>query len=221
MIALAALSASRLDHLEHAGGVYGYKPTIYCGLVGIHHILRTRRHPADRCYQVYRLSTCTLTRRLYIIISAMQPLTSHHLLPPFPDSIKTAPLVSVSFESLEKGDGEASATFFKACKELGFFYLDLVGSELGENIIAEAEKLNRVQQDFFKLPNGVKDVYGRPHLHPFYAYRFNELAIKDENGVSLRGESYNVRTSFEPHLVLVTTGRMMAVFEFSTRFRLA
>jgi isopenicillin N synthase-like dioxygenase len=126
----------------------------------------------------------------------MQPLTSHHLLPSFPDDIKTAPLVSVNFANLEKGDPDASAAFFKACKELGFLYLDLFGSELGETIITEAEKLNKVQQEFFKLPNQVKDVYGRPHLHPFYAYRYNELAVEDENGVHLRGESYNVRCLF-------------------------
>jgi isopenicillin N synthase-like dioxygenase len=126
----------------------------------------------------------------------MQPLTSHHLLPLFPDNINTAPLVSVKFADLEKGDRDASAAFFKACKELGFLYLDLFDSELGENIIAEAEKLNEVQREFFKLPNKVKDVYGRPHLHPFYAYRYNELAIKDENGVPLRGESYNVSCPF-------------------------
>jgi isopenicillin N synthase-like dioxygenase len=125
----------------------------------------------------------------------MQPLTSHHLLPPFPNDINTAPLVSVKFADLEKSDPDASAAFFKACKELGFLYLDLSGSELGEKIIADAEKLNEVQREFFKLPNVVKDVYGRPHLHPFYAYRYNELAIKDENGVPLRSESYNVSCS--------------------------
>lgn len=124
----------------------------------------------------------------------MQPLTSHHLLPSFPDDIKTAPLVSVKFEDLEHGDRDASAALLKACKELGFFYLDLLGSELGEKIVAEAERLNNVQQEFFNLPNEVKDVYGRPHLHPFYAYRYTELAIKDENGVPLRGENYNVRS---------------------------
>lgn len=125
----------------------------------------------------------------------MQPLTSHHLLPPFPDNIKTAPLVSVKFEALERGDQEESATFFRACKELGFFYLDLLGSEIGETIVAEAERLNKLQQKFFELPNEVKDVYGRPHLHPFYAYRFNDLSIKDDNGVPLRAESYNVSSS--------------------------
>lgn len=114
------------------------------------------------------------------------------MLPSFSNDIKTAPLVSVKFEDLEKGDRDASAALFKACKELGFFYLDLLGSELGEKIVAEAERLNKVQQEFFRLPSEVKDVYGRPHLHPFYAYRYNELAIKGENGVPLRGESYNV-----------------------------
>lgn len=122
----------------------------------------------------------------------MQPLTSHHLLPPFPNDIKTAPLLSVKFEDLERGDEEESATFFRACKDLGFFYLDFLGSELGETIVAEAEKLNKIQQEFFALPNEIKDVYGRPHLHPFYAYRFNELSIKDDNDVPLRAESYNV-----------------------------
>jgi isopenicillin N synthase-like dioxygenase len=122
----------------------------------------------------------------------MQPLTSHHLLPQFPEDIKTAPLVSVSFKDLEDSDANASTALFKACKELGFFYLDLFGSELGETIIKEAEKLNTLQKEFFELPNEVKDVYGRPHLHPFYAYRYTELDIKDEDGVPLRSENYNV-----------------------------
>jgi isopenicillin N synthase-like dioxygenase len=122
----------------------------------------------------------------------MPNLTSHHLLPPFPDDIKTAPLGSVSFKNLENGDLPASTALFKACKELGFFYLDLFGSELGEKIIEESEKLNTLQKEFFELPNEVKDVYGRPHLHPFYAYRYTELGVEGEDGVPLRGENYNV-----------------------------
>lgn len=122
----------------------------------------------------------------------MASLTSHHLLPPFAEGIKTAPLVSVSFAKLEAGDKGASDAFFKACKELGFFYLDMFGSELGETIVAEAEKLNTLQQGFFKLPNEVKDKYGRPNLHPFYAYRYSEVNVKGEDGVPLRSENYNV-----------------------------
>ncbi|KAH8807355.1 hypothetical protein F5884DRAFT_674824 [Xylogone sp. PMI_703] len=123
----------------------------------------------------------------------MAPLTSHHLLPPFAADVKTAPLVSISFDKLESGDKETSDAFFKACKELGFFYLDLFGSELGEKIIAEAEQLNNLQNEFFKMPTEVKDKYGRPHLHPFYAYRYTALDVKDENGVPLRAEGYNLR----------------------------
>ncbi|ORY25527.1 hypothetical protein BCR39DRAFT_471285 [Naematelia encephala] len=123
----------------------------------------------------------------------MTSLTSHATLPPFPDNVPTAPLVSVSLAQLEAGDKAVSDAFFKACKELGFFYLDMLGSKLGETIVSEAEQLNKVQQKFFSLPNEVKDVYGRPHLHPFYAYRFSETAVKDENGIPLRGENYNLR----------------------------
>lgn len=123
----------------------------------------------------------------------MSHLTSHHSLPPFAEDVKTAPLVSVSLAKLEANDKEASDAFFKACKDLGFFYLDMVGSKLGETIVTEAEELNKVQKEFFKLPNEVKDVYGRPHLHPFYAYRYSEASVKDENGVPLRNQNYNVR----------------------------
>ncbi|WVQ70426.1 uncharacterized protein L199_008653 [Kwoniella botswanensis] len=123
----------------------------------------------------------------------MAQLTSHHTLPPFPGDLKTAPLVSVSFAKLEADDNKSSSDFFQACKELGFFYLDFVGSKLGETIISEAEELNKVQKEFFALPNEVKDVYGRPHLHPFYAYRYTETEGKDENGAPLRNANYNLR----------------------------
>jgi hypothetical protein len=144
----------------------------------------------------------------------MQPLTSHHLLPLFPDEIETAPLVSVRFKDLEQGDKDASAALFKSCKELGFLYLNLFDSELGEKIVAEAERLNVVQQEFFKLPNAVKDVYGRPHLHQFYAYRYNELAVKNEEGVPLRGESYNV--SGPLHCGIIWTGLTKHTFVKTT-----
>ncbi|WWD18255.1 hypothetical protein CI109_102705 [Kwoniella shandongensis] len=121
----------------------------------------------------------------------MASLTSHDALPPFPDDVKTAPLYSISLAKLEAGDASSSDAFFEACRQLGFFYLDMLGSTLGETIVKEAEKLNKVQQEFFKLPNEVKDVYGRPHLHPFYAYRVYET--ENLQGESVRNENYNLR----------------------------
>ncbi len=122
--------------------------------------------------------------------------TSHSTLPPFPNDVPTAPLVSVSFAKLEVNDASESSSFFTSCKNLGFFYLDMIGSTLGETIVSEAEELNTMQQQFFNLPNEVKDIYGRPKLHPFYAYRFSE-EVKEENPISTSPkrvfENYNVR----------------------------
>lgn len=124
----------------------------------------------------------------------MAPTTCHHLLPPFAEGLQTAPLVSVSFAKLESGDKETSEAFVKACKELGFFYLDMFGSELGEKIVADAEKLNEIQKVFFDLPFDVKNKYGRPHLDPFYAYRYYPIeGAVDENGDQLKSENYNLR----------------------------
>ena len=123
----------------------------------------------------------------------MAQVTSHHTLPPFPDDVKAAPLVSISYADLESGDASTSTALFEAAKGLGFFYLDFLDSELGRTIVQEAEQLNAVQKEFFALPNEVKDVYGRPHLDPFYAYRYNETPYEDADGKKLRGfQNYNV-----------------------------
>jgi hypothetical protein len=127
-----------------------------------------------------------------VIIYSMATLTSHHTLPPFPDGLQTAPLASVSLRKLQDGDAAESSSFFRSCKDLGFFYLDMLGCDLGETIVKEAEELNQLQQVFWKLPYEVKDIYGRPHLDPFYAYRYSETSRTDENGVPYRNENYNV-----------------------------
>lgn len=119
-------------------------------------------------------------------------LTSHHKLPPFPSDIRTAPLVSISLAKLEDGDVATSEALFQACKDLGFFYLDMLGSKLGEKIVAQAEQLNAVQEKFWAMSNEDKDQYGRDKVHDFFAYRYSETAEKGENGASLRNENYNV-----------------------------
>ena len=117
----------------------------------------------------------------------MSRFTSHHTLPPFPEHIETAPLVSVSLDKLQAGDAAAANAFFSAGKELGFMYLDMNGSELGETIVQEAEALNAVQKEWFALPTKVKDAFWqkKPGNDGFYAYRY---ASRGED----RNESYNV-----------------------------
>jgi isopenicillin N synthase-like dioxygenase len=120
--------------------------------------------------------------------------TSHHLYPPFPEDITTAPLVSVSLSKLESGDETESQAFYDAAKKLGFFYLNLEGSSLGESIVKGAEKLHKLQQEFFKRPNAEKEEFSREKIDPFFGYRKAELPYKDEDGQPKRNETYNVRS---------------------------
>ena len=111
----------------------------------------------------------------------MPVITTHHLYPPFPPHLPTAPLESISLAKLETGDGLESLKFFNSCCNLGFFYLDLTSSELGESIVRDAENLHTMQQEFFALPHEVKDEYGRDKVDPFFSYRWTacQQGVKD------------------------------------------
>ena len=122
--------------------------------------------------------------------------TSHHLYPPFPEDITTAPLVSISLSKLEAGNESESKAFFEAAQNLGFFYMKLEGSALGERIINGAEALHGIQQEFFKRPNEEKENYAREKIDAFMGYRRVELKENDEQGRPKRNETYNVSRTF-------------------------
>lgn len=126
--------------------------------------------------------------------------TIHHLYPPFPENITTAPLVTISLEKLELGDEAESKRFYDAAKDLGFFYMKLEGSALGERMVDEAEQLHHLQQGFFKLPSEEKEVYAREKIDAFFGYRVAPLKEKDAEGREKRNETYNV-IRFEPPYV--------------------
>jgi isopenicillin N synthase-like dioxygenase len=117
--------------------------------------------------------------------------TSHHQYPPFAEGLTTAPLVSISLAKLESEDEAESSAFYRASKELGFFYMDMEGSSLGEKIVAQAEQLHVVQKQFHKLPDEVKEEYLREKIDPFFGYRI--LGEREqEDGTMGRNENYNV-----------------------------
>lgn len=120
--------------------------------------------------------------------------TSHHLYPAFPDNIKTAPLVSISLEKLQAGDENESKAFFEASKGLGFFYLRLEGSDLGERLAKEAEQLNNLQKEFYRRPQEEREEYAREKIDTFFGYRQVQLKVTDEDGQPRRNETYNVGT---------------------------
>ena len=119
--------------------------------------------------------------------------TTHHLYPPFASDITTAPLVSISLTKLEAGDETESKAFYEAAKNLGFFYLKLEGSDLGERLVDGAEKLHVIQREFFKRPNEEKEEFAREKIDPFFGYRKAELPqFLNEDGTPKRNETYNV-----------------------------
>ncbi|EXJ61713.1 hypothetical protein A1O7_02142 [Cladophialophora yegresii CBS 114405] len=118
--------------------------------------------------------------------------TSHHQYPPFAEGVTTAPLVSISLSKLETNDDVESRTFFKASKELGFFYLSMEGSSLGEKLVSQAEQLHRLQKEFHNLPDAEKDKVAREKIDPFFGYR--HLGTTElEDGSVKRNETYNMR----------------------------
>ena len=126
----------------------------------------------------------------------MPSLTTHHLYPPFPKDLPTAPLGSISLQTLEDASSSfpECATLFEACRTLGFFYLDLTGSELGESILRESEELNKLQQQFYALPHESKDEYGQDKVDPFFSYRWTQCTdgVRDAWGRPGRREMYSV-----------------------------
>ena len=125
-------------------------------------------------------------------MGSTDPQTTHHLYPPFASDITTAPLVSLSLRKLQSGDDAESKAFFAAAKNLGFFYMDLEGSTLGESIINGAERLQTLQQQFFKRPHEEKEEFSRTKIDPFFGYRKVDLGVRDGEGREMRNEMYNV-----------------------------
>jgi len=120
--------------------------------------------------------------------------TCHSSYPPFDPSVETAPLVSIKLADLEAGKPETSAAFWEAAQGLGFFYMDMFDSALGEKVVQGAEQLHALQQKVFALPNKEKDEYRREVVDPFFAYRPAELKVMEKDGVTpKRTESWNIR----------------------------
>ena len=89
-------------------------------------------------------------------------ITTHHLDPPFPSEVPTASLEAISFNALQQSPVSSleSSKLSAASRNLGFFYLNFVGSELGEIILREVEALHLLQQEFYSFDHEVKDEYG-------------------------------------------------------------
>ncbi|KEQ65455.1 Clavaminate synthase-like protein [Aureobasidium melanogenum CBS 110374] len=126
-------------------------------------------------------------------------------LPPFPEHVPTAPLLRISLSKLKQGDPEEIDKLWKACCELGFFYLDLRGASdshkshpmssvdvNGEQLLQDAEDLFRVGKSVFDLPVEEKVKYDLKDQGSYFGYKGYGQGVIDAAGTKDRNEFYNV-----------------------------
>ncbi len=96
-------------------------------------------------------------------------------IPPFPNTVQTAPLVRISLRKLAYGDIEEQNRLWEACCDLGFFYLDMRIGKIGpvdvdgvnENeidgdaILSEKDQLFDLAKEMYALPVEEKAKYNR------------------------------------------------------------
>ena len=79
--------------------------------------------------------------------------------PPFPEDIPTCDLARLSYARLLAYDPAESDKLFQACKETGFFLLDLQNNIDGESLLKDAEDVLQVDRDFSRLDEQEKSRY--------------------------------------------------------------
>jgi isopenicillin N synthase-like dioxygenase len=123
-------------------------------------------------------------------------------LPPFPDNVPIAPLLRISLLKLLQDDREEQERCWKACCELGFFYLDLrTGDEdgvidklslNGDALLENADRLFKVMKGFYDLDVQEKIKYDLKDQGSYFGYKGYGEGIIDKQGTRDRNEFYNV-----------------------------
>lgn len=143
-------------------------------------------------------------------------------IPPFPDSVPTAPLLRISLSKLVAGDSEEEERVWDASCRLGFFYLDLrcscdfqaqgygcvnwhggvdgdaesqFGSAAegsGDGLLGDAERLFGLGKEIFGLPVEEKEKYDFKDRGSYFGYKGLGAGVVDKEGNRDRNEFYNV-----------------------------
>ncbi|QSS58659.1 oxidoreductase [Histoplasma capsulatum] len=109
-------------------------------------------------------------------------------IPPFPDDVLCTPLLRLSMEKLIAHDETEVQRFYTACKDLGFFYLDLRGHE----ILEDANQLFSTGEQLFELDLDEKRRYDFSKENSYFGYKEIGATVVDSQGNSDRNEFYNV-----------------------------
>lgn len=90
--------------------------------------------------------------------------------PPFPNDVPTAPLLRISLQKLLNNDELESGRLFTACKDLGFFYLDLRNTSEGKTILRLADELFNLGNDLYDLNLEEKEKYDFSAQNSYFGY---------------------------------------------------
>ncbi|KAI0118641.1 Clavaminate synthase-like protein [Nemania sp. FL0031] len=112
-------------------------------------------------------------------------------IPHFPDDVPTAVIKVVTLERLRSREGEAEKDLLQACKESGFFLLDLRGDDTGKALIEEIDKLFSVCRETLNLPADVKKEYEHDVPRSFLGFKPRGQARTEKNEPD-RYESFNI-----------------------------
>ena len=137
-------------------------------------------------------------------------------LPPFPDNVPTAPLLRISLSKLLQQDAEEQERCWKACCELGFFYLDVrtgASSSSGDDevsvdgnaLLSDVDALFEVMKPFFDLDVDEKVKYDFKEQGSYFGYKGYGSGYVDKAGTKDRNEFYNVRPSLPSTYIPITT----------------
>lgn len=126
-------------------------------------------------------------------------------LPPFPTDVPTAPLLRLSLSALGKSEVESSS-LFTASKDLGFFYLDLRGDQLGEALLKESHRLFEVSKELFDEGPDELEKFDYSAQGSYYGYKGLGKKAVDLKGTKDRNEFYNVSSACSVDLPVMPMG---------------
>ena len=121
-----------------------------------------------------------------------RPVPSSFDSPPFPDDVRTAPLLTISLKKLVEDDTGERQRLFEASKSLGFMYLDMRGCEAGERLLREADKMFWLMDFFFDLPMEEKAKCDFSSQGSYFGYKGKGREVMDDQGTKDYNEMYNV-----------------------------
>ncbi|PWY96615.1 Clavaminate synthase-like protein [Aspergillus sclerotioniger CBS 115572] len=113
-------------------------------------------------------------------------------LPRFPSDIPTAPLLRLSLSKLQSHDITETHRLLQACEEIGFFYLDLQDTNIGNNLLTLSDELFSTTENLFSLSLDEKRKYVFTYPNCHHGYRIHSAGVVDREGIFDVNELYNI-----------------------------